>query len=361
MGTRREDRFNKFIERKSGHSWGKIEATSSYQKQINSEVQQDTTAKMQAPLLRRKGQRLPDDANDMTAEGLLEPRRRKASSRKSKSSSKSKGRLLKTPGALQYRRVPSIRAPHLQRTSAEASPSTREDYSVLPGRGALLGEEARKEKLKLVALKEQLVALKVHNRELEEELRIEKAKKHKDRYRSELEHLEEENLDMQHDLAETRKIKDRLEKENRLLGKKLIKRNAENNRLRAQLGSSTGENGDERNVGRDSDTVNYERPEERSPRQLERTSRSSLWKLLEEETISESPVYSHSDSKGSIFESLFGGSGTNAFTNSLADMSVMTGSSVHSHTDGRPPYSPRNDGSRRTALRFPQGGFVPAA
>jgi hypothetical protein len=209
-------------------------------------------------------------------------------------------------------------------------------------------------------LQEQLVALKVHNRDLEEDLKTEKAKKNEDRYRKELERLEEENLDMQHDLAETRKIKDRLEKENRVNGKKLIKREAENLRLRDRIDTLSGRTGDESNAGRS----NYDEPHsgstpERSMQKLERSSRSSLWKLLAEETIPESPVCSRSESRGSIFESFFRSPGT--LTHSLTDLSLTTDSrSSHSRNDERPPYSPRNDGSQ-SSFRYPQGGFVPAA
>lgn len=312
------------------------------------------TSMMPIERRRRKGQRLPDD-NDTAADGIEAPRRtRKPSSRKTKAAStkSTKGRSLRTGVGLQYLKVTDTTG-----RSKETRASSREDHFESTGGGVMLAEA----RAQISQLQEQLVGLKVHNRDLEEELKNEKAKKNEDRYRKELERLEEENLDMQHDLAETRKIRNRLEKENRVIGKKLIKREAENVRLRDRIDTLSGRTGDESNAGRSNydDDPHSEPTLERSVQKLERSSRRSLWKLLAEETVPESPVCSRSESRGSIFESLFKSSGT--LTHSSTDLSLTPDSrSSHSRNDGRLPYSPRNDGTR-TSFRYPQGGFVPAA
>lgn len=322
---------------------------------------------------RRKGQRLPDNDN-IEAVGITEPRRGKMSSNKNKSSSKTKGRSLMSPaGGLKYSRVPSLGPEPQERNGGRFAAVTGNPF--LSSRDDALLEEAQSQ---IALLKEQMVALKVHNRELEEELKNEKLKKDEKRYREELEELEEENLDMQHDLAETRKIKNRLERENRVLGKKLVKREAENSRLQDRIDDLIEVTGSERNANKlEHDTGKH--TEQQSPRKLERSSTSSLWKLLADETVPASPVCTSSHSKSSIFDGFFKSPGS-MMTNSSTDISIMTGLSAHSRADGRsahcrnddkpplspcidgrtPPQSPRNDG-RQIPFRLPQGGFVPAA
>jgi hypothetical protein len=302
---------------------------------------------------RRNSQRLPDD-NDTAAEGIEEPRRgRKSSSRRTKSASKSKSRSLRTGGGLHVKVSEAVNGG----TRSKRESNNQEDHFGSTGGDVLLAEA----RAQISQQQEQLVALKVHNRDLEEELKTEKAKNNEDRYRKKFERLEEENLDMQHDLAETRKIKDRLEKENHVNGKKLIKREAENTWLRDQIDTLSGRTGDETNEDI-YDEADYEQSiPERNARELERSSRSSVWKLLAEETVPESPVCSRAESRGSIFESFFKSS--EAPTSSLADLSLTTDSrSSHCRSDGMPPDSPptHHDGSR-SSFRHPQGGFVPAA
>lgn len=207
-------------------------------------------------------------------------------------------------------------------------------------------------------LKEQVVLLKVQNRDRLEELQ--KAKEIREEERADMRELEEENLDMQHDLAETRRIRDRLERENSVLTKKLVKREAENNRLQAKVDNLTGVTGDESNVGR----LEYDRMEDDNTRrgglQRHEQSKQSLWSLLAEETISDQPIDEEpgsppTGSKTGVFDSFFRSSGSSPIfsgsvsrsLSSFADMSVLTSSSSHSR--------------QKSPLRSPRGGSVRAA
>jgi chromosome segregation ATPase len=206
-------------------------------------------------------------------------------------------------------------------------------------------------------LKDQLLALKVRNRGLDQD--FEKLKATLKEEREAMRDLEEDHLDMKHDLAQTKRVSARLEKENRFLRKKVNNREAENNRLQARVDNLAGVTGDESNMElarMEYDELDDELPEELIPRETKPTrmerKRSSVWQLLAEETIPEEmqcPPSPSMESKGSILDNFFRSSSTTIA--SFADMSVLTGSSSQSRTDAR----------QRSISSAPTGGTVPAA
>ena len=201
----------------------------------------------------------------------------------------------------------------------------------------------------IAQLREQLVALKVRTQDREEDLGKVQAKLKEEC--EAMRDLEEDHFDMQHDLAEMKRVSGRLEKENNFLRKKVSKREAENNRLQARVDNLTGVTGDESNFGR----MEYEElpedllPREPKPSMFERS--SSAWKLLADEAISEKMQCSTTfsmESKGGILNNFFRSSSSTIA--SFADMSVLTGSSSHSRTDGI-----------KRPISRPRGGTRPAA
>ena len=228
-------------------------------------------------------------------------------------------------------------------TAVPAANQGDDFFSVDEGRLSLEAEA------QIAQLREQLVALKVRIRDREEDLGKVKAKLKKER--EAMRDLEEDHLDMQLDLAETKRVSGRLEKENNFLRKKVSKREAENNRLQARVDNLTGVTGDESNFGR----MEYEEfpdellPREPKPSMFERS--SSAWKLLADEAISEKMQCSTTpsmESKGGILDNFFRSSSSTIA--SFADMSVLSGSSSHLRTDGI-----------KRPISRPRGGTRPAA
>ena len=159
----------------------------------------------------------------------------------------------------------------------------------------------------IIRLKEQLVAMKVQARALEEELLT--ARKSSKEDRTAYEELEAEHIDMQHDLAETRRVKDRLERENNHLRKKLVKRQAEVDRLRSKLDCKEEVSGDESQDTLRSYLTSREEPYDKDQQTNQESfngSFKSVWSLLADETATsteyQSPVLS---SRGNLFDSLF--------------------------------------------------------
>jgi hypothetical protein len=114
---------------------------------------------------------------------------------------------------------------------------------------------------------------------------------------------------MQHDLAETRRVKDRLERENNHLRKKLVKRQAEVDRLRSKLNCMEEVSGDESHDTLGSYLPSREEPyhkDQQTNQESFNGSFKSVWSLLADETATSteyhSPVLS---SRGNLFDSLF--------------------------------------------------------
>jgi chromosome segregation ATPase len=300
---------------------------------------------------RRLGRMTREEKSNVVSDDLPAAGRRKSQSRKKKSSSKSKRYLSRTEPAMQVQDAAAISPTNptnnVQQGEASAfqdpeSQSKRylskpeptkqvQDYTaMLPtnpthriqqgGARAFQGSESP-----LIQLREQLVALKVRNRDLEEELAKVKAKLKKER--EAIQNLEEENIDIQHDLAESKRINARMEKENRMLRKKVVKRDDENHRLNARIEKLMGVTGDESNVNRldyEASGENRDSPKECcSPKQ--KAHRGSVWQLLAEETLfdASSPTV---ESKGGLLEHFFRSSSTMA---SLTEISVTTPASAN--------------------------------
>ena len=224
--------------------------------------------------------------------------------------------------------VPRRRHSSSRRTRNSSAPrrrSSRKDTELSKRDETRRSSNARAE-IQIMELREQMVALKVRNRDLEEELKSVKAKFRKER--EAMMGFEDTHVDIQHDLAETKRISSRLEKENDLLRKKVAKREEMNQRLLAQLEKLRGGSGDESSFAMlSNNSVGTDDLESVRPptSQLTKEQRSSIWKLLADEAIpqSHSPVRSM-DSNGNLLEQFFRSS--HSLSSFTADMSKSVSS-----------------------------------
>lgn len=255
----------------------------------------------------RLGKMTREETSNIGSDDLQAAGRRKSHSRRTNSSSKTKRHLPKTEPKMQMH------------DAAEMSPTHSATYVRQSDASMFKDPESQ-----LIEIREQLVALKVRNRDLEEELAKANAKLKK--RREAIQNLEEDNTDIQHDLAESKRICARMEKENRLLRKKVMKRDDENHQLTVRIESLMEVTCNESN----DKILDYDDPDENRDFQKEcykpkvKTQRGSVWQLLAEETLHEasSPTV---ESKGGLLEHFFRSSSTIA---SLTDTSVMSPTSA---------------------------------
>lgn len=190
------------------------------------------------------------------------------------------------------------------RTSSRKGKAPSQPDVIIPQDESKVSKEAE---IQIMELREQLVALKVRNRDLEEEMKLVKEKFRK--ACEAVKDFEDEHTDIQHDLAETKRISSRLEKENDMLRKKAAKREEVNQRLLAQLEKFMGVTGDESSFVRlsfdtasqgDSVRVNPAKPK------LTNEQRGNIWKLLADETTPQAhgPI-SSTDSNGNLLDGFF--------------------------------------------------------
>jgi hypothetical protein len=163
-----------------------------------------------------------------------------------------------------------------------------------------------------------LEEFKNQNRVLKERLEKIKLKQRKDRRM--IRELEEHNVDINFDLAEAKKVSERLEKENSMLRRKASYAEEENERLQNQVANLMGVQGFEDIL--ESDEVETPKPSSRSSQETRR----SMWKTLQEEAVNDKhpPLLNH-DSTSNILEKFFGNSSSSFLT--FSESSILTGSS----------------------------------
>ena len=253
--------------------------------------------------------------------------------------------------------VPRRRQPPARRRKSSKSGrrSSRKDLepsqlnASLNGAATTPQQSSKGTEIQIIELREQLVALKVRNRDLEEELKSVKVKFRKE-YEA-MQGFEDERVDIQLDLAETKRISSRLEKENDLLRKKAAKREEMNQGLLAQLEKLRAVTGSESSIAtlsHDSAGPDDLVPLGPSTPKLTKEERSSIWRLLADEAMpqSHSPITSM-DSRGNLLESFF------RTSQSLSSFNDMT-KSVSSAS-----LNPKNRLSRSSRLHSRVG--MPAA
>ena len=321
---------------------GVVETTTQFQETIQD--QEDTISGTAAPAANQGNGFFPVDEGSLSleAEAQIAQLRDQLIALKVQQEDTNRG-LGVMETATQFQETIQDQEDTISGTAAPAANQGNGFFSVDEGSLSLEAEA------QIAQLREQLVALKVRTQDREEDLGKVQAKLKEEC--EAMRDLEEDHFDMQHDLAEMKRVSGRLEKENNFLRKKVSKREAENNRLQARVDNLTGVTGDESNFGR----MEYEElpedllPREPKPSMFERS--SSAWKLLADEAISEKMQCSTTpsmESKGGILDNFFRSSSSTIA--SFADMSVLTGSSSHSRTDGI-----------KRPISRPRGGTRPAA
>ena len=209
-------------------------------------------------------------------------------------------------------------------------------------------------------LQAELSSMRMASKELQEKLSRQEALVKNERRVNE--ELHNHQIDMQYDLAETRRVRNRLERENNILRKKLVKRDIEYTQLEEKLQAlekitnqqQEQHHQQQHQQGREPE----ESPEEDDEEEDDFHASKSLWELLAEEVVvsdqRERSLSPHKVRKPSIFDAFFSSSSATTTTTAhmLSKSYSMRGGS--NNNNWRNP-SPEHERS------LPSGGFIPAA
>jgi hypothetical protein len=217
----------------------------------------------------------------------------------------------------------------------QESPTRSSD---LPSVEQRIGGKIETENKKVERNKQELSKLvedfQTENCDLKEKLEKMKVRQRKDRRA--IRDLEESNVDINFDLAEAKKVIERLEKENAMLRRKAIYAEEENERLQNQVANLMGFHNVDGMIETDVDGIESDTHDMSS--KFSPHHRRSVWRTLKEEavpggskiTISQKPE----SSTTSILDKFFGNSSASLLTST--DNSVITGTSSQ-NTDPKLP------------------------